>query len=867
MNHLNKEFQSHTENYILPFLWLKGENNETIRKELDAIEACGIREICLESRPHPDFCGSGWWKNLDFIFSEAESRGMRVWVLDDRKFPTGYANGAFIRHPELAKWYLAERHLDVLGPCLDNAAFVEPFLGEDGKLLGIIACPKPDGETTNVSGDEILDLTAQYHDGFLYFSLPPGPYRLFVFYSTQQHGGREHYMNLIDRHSVRLLIDEVYEKHYEHYAQFFGTVFAGFFSDEPELGNVPGYPFQLKLGSPDIRLPWSEELGEKLKTGWKERFLENLPALWYDCGEKTPEVRSTYMDEVTKLVSECFSGQVGDWCRAHGVEYIGHILEDDNVHARLGCGTGHYFREMQGQDMAGVDVVHYQIVPGFTRPIHQWIAGDRDGEFFQFGLAKLASSAAHLDPKKKGRALCELFGNYGWAEGVSFMKWLTDHMLVRGINHFTPHAFAMRYPDPDCPPHFYAQGNNPQFPAFVQLMKYMDRACRLLSGGTHAAEAAVLYHAESEWAGGTTMLFQKPLRELMEHMMDGDVVPADSIINAAAENGSLVLGGERYRCLILPACTRFPSAVAKWIVQNGKSGLPVYAIETVPTEDTAGRALPEGFFRAVRTVPLGKLAEVLRHELNPELSAFPENRYLRSFRVRQGKDLVCMFFNEDPYRRIDTVLRLGGKQYAKALRLDLWEDREADVQINDNSLSLSLEPGESAFYRFAVEQESFSASECVAVPPVARDSRKLSNRWKLSRCAAGSTKWEQLPDLEPGCYPNLNGPNGDTRFAGVYRYEGVLNLPETETGRWLLRVPEASDMVQIFLNGNDLGFLPQIPGEKDLTAAARPGSNDLALEISTTLVWRLRDGVSAFFQIRPTGLAQAPELVFERKID
>ena len=51
--------------------------------------------------------------------------------------------------------------------------------------------------------------------------------------------------------------------------------------------------------------------------------------------------------------------------------------------------------------MAGVDVVHHQIVPGFTGKIHQWIAGDSDGEFFHFGLAKLASSAAHLDPKKK----------------------------------------------------------------------------------------------------------------------------------------------------------------------------------------------------------------------------------------------------------------------------------------------------------------------------------------------------------------------------------------------------------------------------------------------------------------------------------
>lgn len=154
------------------------------------------------------------------------------------------------------------------------------------------------------------------------------------------------------------------------------------------------------------------------------------------------------------MVHTCFSGQIGSWCQVHGVEYIGHIIEDDNAHARMGCSIGHYFREMEGQHMAGIDVVHHQIVPGFTQPVHQWIAGDRDGEFFHFGLAKLGSSAAHIQKNKKDRALCEIFGNYGWAEGNSFMKWLTNHMLVRGINEFTPHAFSMKYPDPDCPPHF-----------------------------------------------------------------------------------------------------------------------------------------------------------------------------------------------------------------------------------------------------------------------------------------------------------------------------------------------------------------------------------------------------------------------------
>ena len=63
--------------------------------------------------------------------------------------------------------------------------------------------------------------------------------------------------------------------------------------------------------------------------------------------------------------------------------------------------SGIISEEMKGRQMAGIDVVHHQIVPGFTKNIHQWIAGDSDGEFFHFGLTKLASSSAHLDEEKK----------------------------------------------------------------------------------------------------------------------------------------------------------------------------------------------------------------------------------------------------------------------------------------------------------------------------------------------------------------------------------------------------------------------------------------------------------------------------------
>ena len=104
-------------------------------------------------------------------------------------------------------------------------------------------------------------------------------------------------------------------------------------------------------------LPWTENVLTMMSETLQCGATGLLPGLWTDIGEMTARVRYAYMDAVTRLYGENFCGQIGDWCRAHGVEYMGHVIEENNAHARLGAGTGHYFRALWGQDLAGIDIV------------------------------------------------------------------------------------------------------------------------------------------------------------------------------------------------------------------------------------------------------------------------------------------------------------------------------------------------------------------------------------------------------------------------------------------------------------------------------------------------------------------------------
>ena len=104
---LNDILTGKGENYLLPFYWQHGDHTQLIPEQIQRIYDSGCRAICVESRPHPDFVGETWWRDMDVILAEAEKRGMKVWLLDDDKFPTGHAAGMIEKkYPHLRQWEL-----------------------------------------------------------------------------------------------------------------------------------------------------------------------------------------------------------------------------------------------------------------------------------------------------------------------------------------------------------------------------------------------------------------------------------------------------------------------------------------------------------------------------------------------------------------------------------------------------------------------------------------------------------------------------------------------------------------------------------------------------------------------------------------
>lgn len=816
-------------NYIQPFIHVKyTDTYEELKARFQRLRDMGIYSMVLlyeSSLTKMNKFDEKWWELLKRVSKACSELGMTYWMQDAAPFPTGAANGWFEeeQYKDKSKIYIIERHTNLKGPIKDATVLAENFCNMiqgditkdlydrtfDDKLLYVVALKRNDDGTYDIATS--IDLTEQVKDGLLQFDLPEGDWRVSLFFETRK-GGRKNYMNILDDESVAVQIEAVHKPHFENLHDQLGKTWNGFFYDEPEVGNTSGYNFWClpgtTVGNNPISLPWSRQVPGLLKSRFGSDFALYLPCLWNDCGDITGVVRYHYMDIITRLVSENYNGQVHKFCKERGIQYIGHVLEDESSHARLGCGPGHFFRVQKHQDMAGVDVVSAQIRPGMDIEGLSWYGcAEGDGAFFHYGLTKLASSEAHINPNKEGRSICEYMALYGSIATPKYIKFIADHLLVNGINNLIPAGIET------------LDVNQAKL-----LFDYSNRVCRLMDGSLHVAPVALLYHAEAEWAGNYQP-FHKPAKVLATNQIDYDVIPCDALTDShykpGIENGELRINNERYKALVIPYCERILKSAAKFIIEAHGMGLPVYFVDALPNGYCEELGSIDERISACKTVKLNELASALREDGIFDIEVSTYEHFLRYNHFVKDDTHIYMLHNEEPAKSIETTvtfpLDLPVRIYnAMDNKLELaevvYEGGKARVQ-------LSLGQYESAFFVFSNEFDV--------------QSRNLISReialYDLRVVLFPNSEQEQEIQLEHLC--DLGAPGMYPRYSGKLIYKATFDVdgPFPLT----LDLGRVCDCAVVTLNQKMLGCRISSPYRYDISGAVKPGKNHLTVEVDT----------------------------------
>lgn len=847
MNRVEQIWKNGPDNYILPFLWMHGASDERKRKMVEVIYESGAKAVCVEARPHPDFAGHLWWHDVEVILEEAKKREMKVWILDDAHFPTGLANGAAEHAPEhLKRICLEEQHIDILGPVSGVTVNIEERLNRNPetdecmpeyykeKVVEVLLAEVETKEEQEVLKN-VICLTEQIKNGTVTLSVPKGVYRVFII-TRKIHASKflSDAISFLEPESVDLLIKAVYETHYEHFSKWFGNTIAGFFSDEPGFFNLRdrGYGDVFRTGTDSEPLPWTDQLYEQLKDKFPTDARMCLPYLFGSESEKAGEdraFRSLYMDLVTKTYEENFPAKLSKWCAQHKVEYIGHVVEDIPSYERLGQGVGHYFRAIRQQDMAGIDVVLNSLLP-------------EKEDFYLYGLPQLAASCAAHSKKQKGRALCELFGAYGWSEGVSFMKWMADFMLLHGINVFVPHAFTdSAFPDEDCPPHFWAEGNNPQFPAIGQLFNYMNRMAELLSKSTPIVKNAVLFEAESDWAGDTAPYCEIG-KELITHQMEYHLVCMDDLRNIECKEGQICLGNQKYSRLFLSKAKFMSKENAAILDKLQKQGISICFTDSRPLS-LEGEVLSE-----LSEIPVVSISEVAEQAERSLITLEGKSKkWVHCSSFRNEREVFHVLLNTSMKESVEVKMAVQSILNEKSgmIRVDMM--KQCYQEQAGFEQKLLLEPGELVILMEVPEEDipssvSFQKIKKWKVLPI--------DTWKLSLSAYDHPEeWEeqgeikQLKDLYEA-YPD---------FAGKVRYETTIDLDHAEE-LWLRGATEA---VSVWADDEPLGRCIGTPYRYTLPCK-KTGKAVLRVEVASTLYGAVKDGLSEAREL--------PHLGFEGEI-
>ena len=617
----------------------------------------------------------GYFDVVKIVVAEAKKRNMYVWFDDEGGYPTGFAGGKFTTdRPDL--------RMKALGgyervPVNAGQAFSRQL---DVQTICVIAYNLDSGATQVLEPkDGQINWTAPA--GNWVVALPKWAFRSGPTRSANNGTGAKDnthsLMDFLDPAADQQFLQWVFDPYKAAAGDELGKTLLGFRGDEPAFGFNPWTPnfpaeFQKRKGY-DIRpfLPAISAIqirgGGGARGGAAATSEVNL--------DPAHRAFADYYDVWSDLFGQNFFGGEAKWCADHGMEMQMHI-EHEEILPQLASADGDFFKCMTVMQVPGIDVIWHQVW-------HDVVAD----------FPKLASSAAHLGghPQSMSESFAAMTGTYP-TPNLGEAKWILDHQMVLGINHFEymsmgltggpggggpAAAPAPAASAPDMTPGAttatgYRYINDPYFP---HVAAYINRITYVLTQGRPAAQIGVYIPSSSFWFNDPTANtdFLAVVHQLMQHQRDLDFVDDGALSSGLKRQGAELINasGQAYRAIIVPPVTAISKAALDNLHAFAQAGGKViflgHAPKLVMDKNFLTATGPADISWAVFQAPAAVMPGLLAALPAPDVALSKETTWLK-YNHRQLKDAdVYFFFNEggNPLDLTATVSAVGAAQPAQ----------------------------------------------------------------------------------------------------------------------------------------------------------------------------------------------------------
>jgi hypothetical protein len=663
----------------------------------------GFRDYLVSSRQ---------WEILRHGLQKADSLGLRLWLYDEKGYPSGTAGGIVTRsNPDWVALGLACYPIQVEGPSEVNF----PMPVSCRKFVWAGASQNFEAAT----GSDVIDLSTQVDEwGCLCWSAPAGRWTVLYLAERVMYEGThaadnvhefKHYINLLDPEPVRAFLRVTHEAYVREIPPETWKKIEAIFTDEPSLmtfylppiperfwGKIPVLDGSVFTDRP-MAVPWSRNFFEKFHAIKGYDLCPSTWALFFSSSDDACAVRQDYYEAVTRLYTGAFYEQVLAWCQAHGIASSGHLLLEEDIADHVSF-HGSMFAPLRKMDLPGIDMLN-------ADPQALFHGGSFMGEAFM--AIKYATSAAHIAGRERIHS-----ENSDWEQGnqdrfasLPERRGQANLQYVLGLNHVTSY-YGWKELGED---------------AQRSYNEYIGRIGSLLTGGQHVCDVGVLYPIRTLWSHFLPPLtpmkswserpYRSPwveriarglpplVKSLLSSQIDMDLIDEEAIVEGEKAGGALHLHGEAYRGIILPPLDALSLETACALSAFVKAGGLLISVGPLPRladSSANGTALQEELSALFDTgkakiIDPDLLPAELRRSLAPDFSlpeANPEVLY--THRVLEGRHVYFVINNTPDCLTIQPSLSQPGPY-------KLYEPLSGQVSPLAEPLSLEMEGYGAAF--------------------------------------------------------------------------------------------------------------------------------------------------------------------------
>lgn len=816
----------------------------------------------------------------------------------------------------------------------DLEARYDATVAERPELVAALAARVPEGERCataegrptggRLDGASTIELTSRVQSGRLRWDAPAGAWC--VMYLSQHKllnyhpdlEPEERYVDMLNPQATRKFIEITHETYARRFGRDFGRLIRGIFNDEPGFyNNFPdGRGGADSLGS----VPWTPGFRDYLERHAGYDLVRELPALWYEAGERTTTARVDYYDALQDRYTQAHTRPLYDWAQDHRISLISNPLVEESLGDHKLIEGGDWFEMSRYYHIPGMDLISGLDLDAVT--------------------PKLNSSVAHAFDR--GRNLAESFGAFGWDLTLEEMKRGVAWEASAGVDLTDNHAFYYSIEGQrafeSAPSEFFQNLFWPHFDRYASTVGRLNYPAR---GSTPVNPVGVLYPTTTILAEGTpysnrgfagngpelgpvNASWTGTSADLLRAQLDFDYVnerqlAGDRDLGAPirARGDELRVHDNRWRTLVWPRTTTLQLEALDTVERFVRGGGSLVALEGLPAQEADGRdaalrarlralfgtdpAAPEASRRrtgrgeAVFAPTREGLPALLRELERPDVELTPASQDVRTRHVRRGSQHAFLLTNTSG-AAVETEASLDRRGAP-----ELWwpETGRTEPAVSYRSerrrtvVPLRLEAYESAWVVFksrATGRRPHVTASNLEVEAIDRERRGLVARAVAERPGdyyvaardGGRDYGAEVTVADPLTPLALGGdwdfrferegaatvtrPLGpwtdlDPRYSGRGRYTKRFTVPPAflAAGRRVqLDLGQVDEIAEVRLNGRPVGDLVWAPYELDVTRALRAGENTLEVVVTNTQANELEN------RPQPSGLSGPVALRPER---